>query len=87
MESVINVVEGDELAEGKCQFCDKKATHIFGVADLDKKRYNGYPFKGFKICKDHLGALNSLLDGTKDINTLVKNYDRIITGRGLNLRA
>ena len=76
-DSIIKVVDGDEFTEGKCQFCENNATTVFGVVNLQKKRYNGDVFKGFRVCSKHLRALNSLLDGTKDIDTLVKNYDKI----------
>jgi hypothetical protein len=87
MEAIIQVVEGKELKASKCKFCDDRATEVFGVVNLEDKRYNGFPMKGFHICKKHLRALNSLLDGTKDIDSLIKNYDRLMAGGHFNLRA
>lgn len=87
MESVINIVDGDQFDESICCFCDSKASTVFGVVDTAKKRYNGYHMRGFHVCPKHLKALNSLLDGTKDIDKLVKNYNNIMTGRSINLRA
>lgn len=87
MEIIIKITEGEEPKPSKCKFCNNLSTKVFGVINLEDKRYNGFQTKGFLICNKHLKALNSLIDGTKDINTLVINYDRIMTGGKLNLRA
>ena len=88
METIVAKVEGDELLPGKCHFCDNQATKIFGVLGVgDEKRYNGHPLLGFHVCKTHVGAINSLLDGTKDINLLIKAYEQVRSGRAINLRA
>ena len=85
-ETVITKVRGRELEpNGPCQFCPKQATYIFGV--VDSKKYDGYLFKGFPICDEHLDKLNALLSGEYDIDELFLEKYRMTGKRGINLRA
>lgn len=88
-DTIIQRVDGKELESEThtCKFCEEKATTLFGVINLKDKRYNGLVLKSFPICSKHMRALNSLLDGSKDIDGLVRNYDRIAKGGKFNLRA
>lgn len=87
MEAIIKVSEGQQLAQGSCIFCNEPATKIFSIIDVNDKRYNGNKITGFHVCDKHVEALNSLLDGSKDIDLLVKTFERVRTGGTINLWA
>lgn len=72
MNAIINKIEGADLTADKCEFCEcTKDIKVFGI--INEKVWNGYKFKAFGICAEHLKKLNSLLEGSN-------NIDKIFTG-------
>ncbi len=60
---------------------------MFGIIDTENARWNGNTASLFRVCEEHSKAFDSLLNGNKDIDDLIKVCRTIRSRAGINLRA
>lgn len=86
MESIVQVVQGDQLnIENKqCIFCNNAAESIFAITK--SKKHNGTLITCFPVCKDHRARLNALLSGEFDIDQIYLEQFRSNNIRKINVR-